>query len=53
MKPIADGIARELSGANGDVFGAMGRINDLQNAFTFTLEANVNLMANPALQAVG
>ena len=53
MKPFADGIARELSGANGDVFGAMGRINDLQNAFSFTLEANANLMENPALQAIG
>ena len=52
MKPIADGIAQELSRANGDVFGAMGRINDMQNAFTFALASTAGLMADPALQAI-
>ena len=52
MKPIADGIAQELSRANGDVFGAMGRINDMQNAFTFALATTAGLMADPALQAI-
>jgi hypothetical protein len=52
MKPIADGIAQELSRANGDVFGAMGRINDMQNAFTFALASTAGLIADPALQAI-
>jgi len=52
MKPIADGIARDLGGANGDVFAAMGKINDLQNAFNFTMQANANLMDDPALAAI-
>jgi hypothetical protein len=52
LKPIATGIAQDMSRANGDVFDAMGRINDLQNAFTFTMEADTNLMADPALQAI-
>ena len=52
MKPIADGIAQELSQVNGDVFGAMGRINDMQNAFTFALASTAGLMADPALQAI-
>lgn len=52
MKPIADGIARDLGSANGDVFAAMGRINDLQNAFNFTLQANTTLLEDPALQAI-
>ena len=49
---LAEGIAQELGRANGDVFSAMGRMNDLQNALTFALEANVNLSANPSLQAI-
>ena len=52
MKPFAEGIAQELGRANGDVFGAMGRMNDLQNALTFALEANAGLRANPSLQAI-
>ena len=52
MKPFAEGIAQELSRANGDVFSAMGRMNDLQNALTFALEANASLRANPSLQAI-
>ena len=30
----------------------MGRMNDLQNALTFALEANADLRANPSLQAI-
>ena len=52
MKPFAEGIAQELGRANGDVFSAMGRMNDLQNALTFALEANADLRANPSLQAI-
>ena len=52
VKPIAEGLVNELGGANGDVFSAMGRMNDLQNALTFALEANVSLSANPSLQAI-
>ena len=52
LKPIAEGIAQELGRANGDVFSTMGRMNDLQNALTFALEANVSLSANPSLQAI-
>ena len=53
MKPVAEGIAKDLSRAGNDPFEAVGKINDLQNAFSFTLEANANLMENPALQAIG
>ncbi len=53
MKPVAEGIAEDLSRAGNDPFEAVGKINDLQNAFSFTLEANANLMENPALQAIG
>ena len=53
MKPVAEGIAKALSRAGNDPFEAVGKINDLQNAFSFTLEANANLMENPALQAIG
>ncbi len=49
MKPVAEGIAQDLSRAGGDAFNAMGRINDLQNAFTFAMEANAGLMNDPAL----
>ncbi len=52
MKPFAEGIANELGGANGDVFSAMGRMNELQNALTFALQANAGLSANPSLQAI-
>ena len=52
LKPFAEGIVTELGGANGDVFSAMGRMNELQNAFTFALQANAGLSANPSLQAI-
>jgi|TARA_B100001971_G_C18236872_1_gene567906 hypothetical protein len=52
MKPFAEGIAQDLSRANGDVFSAMGQMNDLQNALSFALEANAGLRANPALQTI-
>ena len=52
LKPFAEGIANELDGANGDVFSAMGRMNELQNALTFALQANAGLSANPSLQAI-
>ena len=52
MKPFAEGIVTELGGANGDVFSAMGRMNELQNALTFALQANAGLSTNPSLQAI-
>ena len=52
LKPFAEGIANELDRANGDVFSAMGRMNELQNALTFALQANAGLSANPSLQAI-
>ena len=52
LKPFAEGIVTELGGANGDVFSAMGQMNDLQNALSFALEANAGLRANPALQTI-
>ena len=52
LKPFAEGIANELGGANGDVFSAMGRMNELQNALTFALQANADLRANPSLEAI-
>ena len=51
-KPFAEGIVTELGGANGDVFSAMDRMNELQNALTFALQANAGLSANPSLQAI-
>ena len=52
LKPFAEGIVNELGGANGDVFSAMGRMNELQNALTFALQANADLSANRSLQAI-
>ena len=52
MKPFVEGIAQDLGRANGDVFSAMGRMNELQNALTFALQANAGLSANPSLQAI-
>ena len=52
MKPFAEGIANDLDRANGDVFDAMGRINDLQNAFNFAAQANASLLENAALQSI-
>ena len=52
LKPFAEGLVNELGGANGDVFSAMGRMNELQNALTFALQANAGLSTNPSLQAI-
>ena len=52
LKAFAEGIANELGGANGDVFSAMGRMNELQNALTFALQANADLRTNPSLEAI-
>ena len=34
VKPFAEGVAEDLSEAGSDVFEAMGRMNDLQNALS-------------------
>ncbi|MBC8324386.1 MAG: hypothetical protein H8E27_01995 [Verrucomicrobia subdivision 3 bacterium] len=52
MKPVADGIAEDLSRVGNDPFEAVGKINDLQNAFNFAMEANANLLEDPALAAL-
>ena len=35
-----------------DMFAAVGQMNDLQNALSFALESNSNLMSDPALAAI-
>jgi len=52
MKPVADGIAKDLSRAGDDPFEAVGKINDLQNAYSFAMKANANLLGNSALAAL-
>ena len=52
MKPVADGIAEDLSRAGSDPFEAVGKMNDVQNAFNFAMEANANLLEDPALAAI-
>ena len=52
MKPVADGIAEDLSRAGSDPFEAVGKINDLQNAYNFAMEANANLLEDSALAAI-
>ena len=52
MKPVAEGIAEDLSRAGNDPFEAVGKINDLQNAYNFAIEANANLLEDPALAAI-
>ena len=52
MKPFAEGVAEDLSEVGNDMFAAMGQINDLQNAFSFALEASSNMINDPALEAL-
>ena len=52
MKPVAEGIAQDLSRASNDPFEAVGKINDLQNAYNFAMEANASLLEDPALAAI-
>ena len=52
MKPVADGIAEDLSRTGSDPFEAVGKINDLQNAYNFAMEANASLLEDPALAAI-
>jgi len=52
MKPVADGIAEDLSRTGDDPFEAVGKINDLQNAYNFAMESNANLLEDPALAAI-
>ena len=52
MKPVADGIAEDLSRAGNDPFEAVSKINDLQNSFNFAMEANASLLEDPALAAL-
>ncbi len=53
MKPFAEGIAEDLSEIGNDVFSAMGKMNDLQNALSFALESSSTMMDDPALEAIG
>jgi hypothetical protein len=52
MKPVADGIAEDLGRSGDDPFEAVGKINDLQNAYNFAMEANASLLEDPALAAI-
>ena len=52
MKPVADGIAEDLSRVGDDPFEAVGKINDLQNAYNFAMESNANLLEDPVLAAI-
>ena len=52
MKPVAEGIAQDLNRAGSDPFEAVGKINDLQNAYNFAMEANASLLEDPALAAI-
>ena len=52
VKPFAEGVAEDLSEAGSDVFEAMGRMNDLQNALSFALESSSSMMVDPSLQAI-
>ena len=52
VKPFAEGVAEDLSEAGSDVFEAMGRMNDLQNALSFALESSSSMMVNPSLEAI-
>ena len=52
MKPFAEGVANDLSEIGNDMFSAMGKMNDLQNALSFALESSSTMMADPALEAI-
>ena len=52
VKPFAEGVAEDLNEAGSDVFEAMGRMNDLQNALSFALESSSSMMVNPSLEAI-
>ena len=52
MKPVAEGIAEDLSRAANDPFEAVSKINALQNAYNFAMEANASLLEDPALAAL-
>ena len=53
MKPFAEGVANDLSEIGNDMFSAMGKMNDLQNALSFALESSSTMMDDPALEAIG
>jgi len=52
MKPFAEGVADDLSEIGNDMFSAMGKMNDLQNALSFALESSSSMMDDPALEAL-
>ena len=52
VKPFAEGVAEDLSEVGSDVFEAMGRMNDLQNALSFALESSSGMMVDPSLEAI-
>ena len=52
VKPFAEGVAEDLSEAGSDVFEAMGRMNDLQNALSFALESSSSMIVDPSLEAI-
>ena len=52
IKPFAEGVAEDLSEIGNDMFSAMGKMNDLQNALSFALESSSNMMSDPTLEAI-
>ena len=52
VKAFAQGVADDLSQTSNDMFSAVGQMNDLQNALSFALESNSDLMSDPALEAI-
>lgn len=52
VKAFAQGVADDLSQTSNDMFAAVGQMNDLQNALSFALESNSDLMSDPALEAI-
>ena len=52
VKAFAQCVADDLSQTSNDMFAAVGQMNDLQNALSFALESNSDLMSDPALEAI-
>ena len=52
VKAFAQGVADDLSQTGNDMFAAVGQMNDLQNALSFAMESNSDLMSDPALEAI-
>lgn len=52
LLPLADSIQQILSAANGDLFSALGDINQLRNAYTFAANSSGKLLESPLLTSL-